>query len=528
MDDLDKKAKAPHLLLILDGWGYREATDNNAIAQANTPVWDLLWQERPHTLLDCSGKAVGLPTGQMGSSEVGHMHLGAGRIVHQELALINEAVASGALESNAVLCQTMQKLASQPSAALHVFGLLSPGGVHSHEDHIQALVKLAAKQSVKRIFVHAFLDGRDTPPRSAEASIRALVALCEQCSSAQNSEQAPEVRLVSLCGRYFAMDRDANFERTELAYRLLTEGVAMRRASTALDGLKAAYHLDQTDEFIEPVAIHADDEPAIRIVDGDAVVFMNFRADRARQLSRAFVDPAFSGFQRRLQPKLASFTTLTRYADDIPADVAFAPRSLPNTLGEYLADAGQTQLRIAETEKYAHVTFFFSGGREQAYAGEERILIPSPKVATYDQQPAMSAHEVTDAVVQAVQFAHHDLIVCNFANTDMVGHTGMLDAAMQAVETVDTCIGRILQAFVDVPGHCLITADHGNAEQMLDDKNNQPHTAHTCAQVPLLYASGQSRGQLRSSGSLVDVAPTLLSLMQLSQPPEMTGRSLFL
>lgn len=519
MSDTDERI--PHLLLILDGWGYRKATGHNAIAQADTPVWDLLWQERPYTLLDCSGSAVGLPEGQMGSSEVGHMHLGAGRIVRQELVLVNEAIATGKLETNQTLCQTVQKLS--PSSALHVLGLLSPGGVHSHEDHIQALVKMAAQRGVRQIFVHAFLDGRDTPPKSAEASLRAMDTLCQSLSNVNTV-----VRLASLCGRYFAMDRDARFERIEAAYRLLTEGVAWRRVDSALAGLRAAYQVGQTDEFVEPVAIHAADEPAVKISDGDAVVFMNFRADRARQLTYAFTQPDFTHFQRRVVPALSSFVTLTCYADDIAAEVALTPTELTNTLGEYMADMGKTQLRVAETEKYAHVTFFFSGGREDAYTGEDRILVPSPRVATYDQQPAMSAHEVTDAVVQAIQSKRYDLIVCNFANTDMVGHTGKLKAAIQAVETVDTCIGCILQALESTSGHCLITADHGNAEQMMDEKNSQPHTAHTCSQVPLLYAFGRHEVQFRAGGGLADVAPTLLALMKISQPPDMSGQSLII
>lgn len=509
------------LLLILDGWGYREERADNAIAQAHTPVWDHLWRHAPHTLLSCSGAAVGLPPGQMGSSEVGHMNLGAGRVVRQELTQISKAIADDGLAANAVLSQMMSSVADK-NATLHVLGLLSPGGVHSHEDHIFELAKMAAAKGVSRVLIHAFLDGRDTPPRSAQASLEAMEALCQRLSS-----KSQQFMVASLCGRYFAMDRDKRWERTQKAYEMLVAGQCARHAKDALAGLKAAYAADESDEFVQPTAIRAAESCCI--ADGDAVVFMNFRGDRARQLSRAFVDKEFSDFARLAVPELSFFVALTRYADDLQMQVAFPPQRLNNTIGEYLASLNKKQLRIAETEKYAHVTFFFSGGQEALWPGEERILIPSPKVATYDLAPQMSAQAVTDQLVKAIQEQKFDLIVCNFANSDMVGHTGILAAAVQAVEAMDVCIDRVLQAIKDSNrrSQCLITADHGNVEQMHNSTTNQPHTAHTSADVPLVYAGPQSI-RFDPQGRLADVSPTLLNLMRLPVPQEMTGRSLAL
>jgi 2,3-bisphosphoglycerate-independent phosphoglycerate mutase len=501
------------LLIVLDGFGYSPSVEGNAIAAAHTPTWDALWATAPHTLISGSGHDVGLPAGQMGNSEVGHMNLGAGRVVYQDLTRISLAIERGEFAKNPVIVGAID---AARSGALHVFGLLSPGGVHSHEDHLFALLELAAARGLERVYLHAFLDGRDTPPKSAAASLARADALFAKLGIGQTA---------SIVGRYFAMDRDQRWDRVERAYNLLIRGEAPFHATGAVAALEAAYQRGETDEFVQPTAVHAADSLPVRITDGDAVVFMNFRADRAREISRAILSEDFSGFPRRTRVKLSAFVTLTHYADDIVAPCAFEPDNLANTFGEYMEKLKRTQLRIAETEKYAHVTFFFSGGREAPFAFEDRILIPSPKVATYDLQPEMSAREVTDRLVEAIRSRHYDAIVCNFANADMVGHTGIFDAAVKAVETLDECLGRIVAAIRETNGECLITADHGNVEQMSDETTGQPHTAHTCEPVPLVYV-GARRLQLRSGGTLADVAPTLLTLMQLPVPKEMTGRSL--
>ncbi len=504
-----------HLLIVLDGWGHNPAPEHNAIAAAHTPTWDRLWDNAPHTLISGSGGDVGLPDGQMGNSEVGHMNLGAGRIVHQDLTRIDGAIANGEFERNKALRRTFKKL-KKSGRALHVLGLLSPGGVHSHENQILKLLECAHAQGVSDICVHAFLDGRDTPPRSAAQSLTRVAATLSRLGTGQ---------LVSIVGRYYAMDRDQHWDRIERAYNLLQRGEAPFHASDGARALANAYARDEGDEFVQPTAIHAPDDLPRRIEDDDAVVFMNFRADRARQLTRAFVDDSFEGFDRRSRARLSDFVTLTRYAEDIDTHCAFQPEVLSNTFGEYLARLVKTQLRIAETEKYAHVTFFFSGGREKPFPGEERILIPSPRVATYDLQPEMSAVELTDALVLAIDDGNYDAIICNFANADMVGHTGDFDAAVKAVETLDLCLGRIVTAIAANDAECLITADHGNVEKMHDVQSGQPHTAHTSEPVPLVYVGGQSV-ELQGGGSLSDVVPTLISLMGLPVPPEMTGRPL--
>ena len=503
----------PTVLIVLDGWGVRAERQHNAIHAAHTPHWDALWRG-PSTLLDASGERVGLPPGQMGNSEVGHMNIGAGRLVHQDLTRIDRAVASGTLADNPALRHAIATTAER-GATLHILGLLSPGGVHSHEDQIAALAAAVERgngQSGAKLRLHAFLDGRDTPPKSAAASLRRFEA------------RFPGV-IASITGRYYAMDRDARWERTERAWRLLAHGEASFRFPSALAALEAAYQRGETDEFVQPSAVQPAGAPAATIADGDAVVFMNFRADRARQLSRAFVDAEFDGFPRPERPRLTAFVTLTRYADDLPAQVAFAPERVDDSLGEVLARRGLTQLRLAETEKYAHVTYFFSGRRETPFAGEDRVLVPSPKVATYDLAPRMSADEVTDKLVDAIAGGAYDFIVCNYANGDMVGHTGDFAAAVQAVETVDECLGRVCEALRRRGGQALITADHGNAERMLDTTTNQPHTAHTSSFVPLVYA-GPQRVRFVAEGALSDVAPTLLALMGIEAPPSMTGRSL--
>lgn len=512
----DSTPRPTTMLLVLDGFGHAEPAEDNAITAAEAPVWERLWSERPHRLIATSGLDVGLPSGQMGNSEVGHMNLGAGRVVYQELTRINKDVEDGTFGDNPVLAGAMDA-AIAGDRPLHILGLLSPGGVHSHESQIAALIEAAARRGVGRIYVHAFLDGRDTPPRSAKASLEYIGGVLGRLGCGQ---------IASLVGRYYAMDRDKRWDRIERAYNLLTRGEAPFHADDPVAGLEAAYDRDESDEFVQPTAIHAGDDLPIRIEDGDQVVFMNFRADRARQLSHAFLDDEFEHFQRRTRPRLGGYVTLTHYSDDLDAPCAYPPASLENTLGEYLANLGRTQLRIAETEKYAHVTFFFNGGREEPFAGEERILVPSPKVATYDLKPEMSAPEVTDRLVEAIRSGKYDLIVCNYANGDMVGHTGVFDAAVKAVEVLDACLGRITEALEETGGQCLLTADHGNVEQMRDADTGQAHTAHTSGPVPLVYIGPRDLSFDEAPGGLADVAPTLLALMEIGQPPEMTGRSL--
>ncbi|MBL6718118.1 MAG: 2,3-bisphosphoglycerate-independent phosphoglycerate mutase [Pseudomonadales bacterium] len=502
----------PTLLIILDGFGYAEPGPDNAISLAQTPTWDRLWAEAPHRLINGSGLAVGLPEGQMGNSEVGHMNLGAGRVLFQELTRINQDAASGALAENVTLMGAVDA-AKATGGAVHLLGLLSPGGVHSHEDHILAMARAAAAQGAERVYIHAFLDGRDTPPRSAEASLEAADKALKSLGVG---------RVASVVGRYYAMDRDKRWDRVAKAYALLTEG-AGRKAPSATEALAEAYARDESDEFVDATCCGG---PEGTINDGDAVIFMNFRADRARELSQAFMDPAFDGFPRQKTPALAAFVTLTRYAESLPVPCAYAPTRLENTLGEVISQAGLQQLRVAETEKYAHVTFFFNGGEEQVFPGETRELVPSPSVATYDLAPEMSAEAVTDILVDAIEQHRYDLIVCNYANGDMVGHTGVLPAAIKAVETLDTALGRVEGALRKAGGQALITADHGNVEQMTDHSTGQPHTAHTCEPVPLIYVGAESPQFHEGDGTLADIAPTLLALMGLPQPEEMTGRSL--
>lgn len=507
--------KQPALLLILDGWGYREETRHNAIHAANTPVWDRLWKDQPHTLVRTSGLAVGLPDGQMGNSEVGHMNLGAGRVVYQSLTRIDKAIEDGDFFSNRVLGQAIDKAAANGSA-VHLFGLLSPGGIHSHEDQIMAAIELAHQRGAGRIYLHAFLDGRDTPPRSAGESLRRAEAVLQGKGDS---------RIVSLTGRFYAMDRDDRWDRVQPAYDLLTLGEAPFQFDNALAGLAAAYERGEDDEFVQPTLIAGNGQTPVRVEDGDCVLFMNFRADRARELTRAFVDADFAGFTRRARPRVADFVTLTEYAADIAVPCAFPPQELHNVMGEYLAAQGKTQLRIAETEKYAHVTFFFNGGREEPFANEERILVPSPRVKTYDLKPEMSAFEVTDALVEAIRSRRFDAIICNYANGDMVGHTGDFAASVKAVEAVDQCLGRIVEAIESVNGNLLITADHGNVEQMVDNETGQPLTSHTNGPVPLVYV-GNAELEFDGEGALCDIAPTLLTLMQLPVPEQMSGRAL--
>ena len=494
--------------MILDGWGYREEPEDNAIHMANTPHWDRLWQTSAHTLLDTSGESVGLPAGQMGNSEVGHMNIGAGRIVYQDYSRVSAAIESGEFNANPQLCSAVDAGAGH---AVHIMGLLSPGGVHSHEDHLFATIALAAERGVSEIFVHAFLDGRDTPPRSAMDSMLKLEKQLARLDTAM---------LATICGRYYAMDRDKRWDRIARAWSAIVKNKGEFEADSGISALEAAYVRGENDEFVQPTTIAG----GAGVKDGDSVIFINFRADRARQISQAFVLEEFDGFDRGHRPQLSAYTGMTEYLEGLPAGVAFPGTSLPQILPEILARQNLRQLRIAETEKYAHVTFFFNGGREQPFPLEERKLIPSPKVATYDLQPEMSAPELTSTLVAAIDAETHDVIICNVANADMVGHSGKLDAAIKAVEAVDDCIGQVAAALERVGGELLITADHGNVEQMRDKQNNQAHTAHTLNPVPLVYVG--CAGTLASGGSLRDIAPTMLYLLGLDLPLEMTGRSL--
>ncbi|CAH9056092.1 2,3-bisphosphoglycerate-independent phosphoglycerate mutase [Pseudoalteromonas sp. CIP111854] len=504
--------KKPLVLMILDGWGYREESESNAILAANTPVLDNLWQIKPHTLISGSGLDVGLPDGQMGNSEVGHVNLGAGRIVYQDFTRITKAIDDGEFDHNPVLVQSIDK-AVQAGKAVHLMGLLSPGGVHSHEDHIIAGIKLAAKRGAKAVYFHAFLDGRDTPPRSAHASIERIESLFSELKCG---------RLASIIGRYYAMDRDNRWERIEAAYNLMVNAQAQYRYENGITALEAAYERDENDEFIKASAITPSDAQPVTINDGDTMIFMNFRADRARQITRSFVDESFDGFNKQVTPKLSAFVMMTQYAADIDAPAAFAPEALNNVLGEWLAKHNKTQLRISETEKYAHVTFFFSGGRENEFDGEKRELIPSPQVATYDLQPEMNSELLTDKLIAAIHSGDYDVIICNYPNGDMVGHSGVFSAAVKACEAVDKCIGRVIDALEQVGGEALITADHGNAEQMTNASTGQAHTAHTSEPVPFIYVGRDA--QAHEGKTLSDVAPTMLHLLGMAQPNEMTGK----
>ena len=507
----------PMLLIVLDGWGHSDDTCFNAIHAARKPHWDALLASCPHALIRCSGTAVGLPDQQMGNSEVGHMHLGAGRLIDQDFSRIGKAIASGEFMHNAAFCTACDTAAAQGSS-VHILGLLSPGGVHSHEDHIIALIDLAAARGVGEIFVHAFLDGRDVPPRSAAASLAKVAAHCAARGNA---------RIASIVGRYYAMDRNNNWNRLERAYDLIVDGRGAHDADDALAALAAAYARGENDEFVLPTVITQNGRhPALR--DGDVVLFANFRADRARQMTSALTADSFTGFTRVRYPRLAAFVTMTEYSADFALPTAFPTTDLVNTFGAVVAARGLRQLRIAETEKYAHVTFFFNGGQESAFVGEDRELIPSPDVATYDLKPEMSAREVTERLTAAIASKTYDTIICNYANADMVGHTGDFAATVRCIEVLDECLGRVIAAARAHGCEVLITADHGNAERMRaideDGSEDGPHTAHTTNRVPLIYVGREAR--IAADGSLVDIAPTMLSLMGIAIPAEMTGRPL--
>jgi len=508
-----KQTKA---LLILDGYGV-EATESSAIAAANTPVWDRLLSQNPNARIQTSGMAVGLPDGQMGNSEVGHMNIGAGRVVYQNLTRITKAIEDGDFFENAVLVKAMDAAISA-GKAVHLMGLLSPGGVHSHEEHIFALAEMAVKRGARQVYLHAILDGRDMPPRSADASLKAADEKFAQLGCGA---------VATVVGRYFAMDRDNRWDRVQQAYDAMTLGEGKHRALSATDALEAAYARDENDEFVSATVItNADGKPTGVVCDGDTMICANFRPDRSREITRSFVEAEFDGFERQAKPKLSDFVMLTEYAADIPASCAYPPESISNDLGAYLANIGRTQLRIAETEKYAHVTFFFNGGAEAVYPGEDRILVPSPDVATYDLQPEMSLPEVADKLCEAIRSGKYDLIVSNFANGDMVGHTGKFEAAVKACEAVDAALEKVLVAMAEVGGETLITADHGNVELMVDPKSGQPHTSHTTWPVALIYDGPRNQSLSLRDGALCDLAPTLLKLMDLPQPSEMTGEAL--
>lgn len=505
----------PLLLIILDGWGYSEEQDSNAIYAASKPVWDKLWSKYPHTLLSCSGAEVGLPGGQMGNSEVGHLNLGAGRVVYQEYTRVSRSVKTGSFFSNGTLTDAVDQ-AIENDSAIHILGLLSPGGVHSHEEHIHAMAELAVKRGVEKVYVHAFLDGRDTPPRSAAESIRLMQEKFDELGHGQ---------IASIVGRYYAMDRDHRWPRIQSAYELITGCGSEYQAPDAATALQMAYERDETDEFVKATAIIPEGGEQIQVKDGDVMVFMNYRSDRARQITRPFIEDDFDQFERCVVPKLARFVSLTEYNHDYNIPVAFPPERLKNVFGDFISQLGMHQLRIAETEKYAHVTFFFNGGREEPFEWEDRILVPSPHVATYDLKPEMSAVEVTDNLVEAIESRRYDVIICNYANPDMVGHTGKFDATVKAIETLDTSLGRLFDAIKVTGGEMLITADHGNAEQMRDESTDQPQTAHTTNPVPFLYV-GERSFKLDENGSLADVAPTMLFLLGVEKPSEMIGHSL--
>ena len=508
------KLKAPIALVILDGWGIGNEQDSyNAITQAETPHMKLLAELYPTTTLACSGEAVGLPDGQMGNSEVGHLNIGSGRVVYQELTRIIKAIREGDFFTNPVLVKVVED-AKAHDGALHLMGLVSNGGVHSHMSHLLALLVLAKSHGLTKVFVHAFLDGRDVPPASALGYIEALEAKMVEIGVGSIS---------TISGRYYAMDRDKRWDRVEKAYNAMVcrSGAS---APSAAEAIEQSYSLGKTDEFVLPTVIQGCVDCGIKANDG--VIFFNFRPDRAREMTHAFVDKDFSGFERCNGYFPLHFATMTQYEANLPTSVAYTPQILKNTLGAVFEHAGLSQLRIAETEKYAHVTFFFNGGEEKPYNGEERILVPSPKVATYDMQPEMSAVEVTDKLVAAIKTGKFDLIILNFANSDMVGHTGKLEAAMKAVSTVDTCVGRVVDAMRDRGGITLITADHGNAEKMLDHATGEPFTAHTTNEVPFILVSEQHRGCTLNKGILADISPTILALANIDIPAEMTGKNL--
>ena len=510
------KPPKPILLTVLDGWGYSPRREGNAIALARKPNYDALLKEFPNTVIQASGPWVGLPEGQMGNSEVGHLNIGAGRIIQMDITRIDQMIANGTFERQPLLLEAMDRGREHQ---LHLMGLVSDGGVHSHIQHLFALLRMAAENKVSRVFLHCFTDGRDTPPNSGQNYLRQLQ---------QKLREYGVGRVASVGGRYYGMDRDNRWPRIERAYRAIVHGDAEHRSTDPIQAVLSSYEHGVTDEFVEPVVItDSAGEPVARIRDDDAIIFFNFRADRARQITRALVEPGFGQFADPRRPANILLAAMTQYEKTWPwLRYVLAPEKVEHILAQTFADIGFRNLRVAETEKYAHVTYFFNGGIEKPFAGEERILVPSPKVATYDLKPEMNAAGVTDAVVHAVEKGDFDAIIMNYANADMVGHTGKLEAAIRAVEAVDEGLGRIRQAFRTKPGAWIITADHGNAETMIDPASGQPHTYHTTNPVPFILVSGNSHAGLRSGGSLRDIAPTLLGLAGVSPPADMSGRDL--
>ena len=508
-------SKKPVVLMILDGYGLNNNCDHNAVCEARTPVMDQLMSQCPYVKGNASGLAVGLPDGQMGNSEVGHLNMGAGRIVYQELTRITKAISDGDFFTVSEFLQAVENC-KKNNSALHMWGLVSDGGVHSHIGHIYGLLELAKKNGLEKVFVHCFLDGRDTPPASGKSYVEALEAKMKELGVG---------KVASVSGRYYAMDRDNRWDRVKRAYDALTKGEG-NQAQSATAGIQASYDAEKNDEFVEPFVVTENGAPVAVVEDGDSVIFFNFRPDRARELTRAFCDDEFTGFEREKRLNL-TYVCFTDYDETIKNKlVAFKKESIVNTFGQFLADHNMTQARIAETEKYAHVTFFFNGGVEEPNKGEDRILVPSPKVATYDLQPEMSAPVVCDKLVEAVTSGKYDVIIVNFANPDMVGHTGIEDAAIKAIETVDACVGRTVDAVKEMNGVLFICADHGNAEQLLDYETGEPFTAHTTNPVPFILVNADPACKLREGGCLADIAPTLIELMGMEQPKEMTGKSL--
>jgi 2,3-bisphosphoglycerate-independent phosphoglycerate mutase len=506
------RKRKPVVLVVLDGWGYREEKEGNAIALAQTPTWSRLWGRGSRTLLEASGLAVGLPEGQMGNSEVGHLNLGAGRVVMQDLVRIGESIRDGAFFRNASLVDACQSVV-RSGGTLHLMGLLGTGGVHAQDKHLYALIDLAEKQKVPRVAIHALLDGRDTMPRSSLGYMQALLKYAGN-----------RAHVASLGGRYFGMDRDKRWDRTEKWYRVSVKGMGPQ-ADDPLAVIRESYDRNVTDEFIEPHVIVKEGHPVAPMRDGDALICFNFRADRMRQMVRALTDPSFDGFSLGNLPSI-EVVTMTSYSRDFDVPVAFPPQSMANIVGEVVSKAGMTMFRTAETEKYAHVTYFFNGGVETPFPGEERLLVPSQKVATYDLMPEMSAPGVTDVLCKTIEAGEHDFILCNYANGDMVGHTGSLPATIAAVEIVDKCLARVLASADKNGTRLLVTADHGNCEMMIDPETGGPHTAHTTSPVPLVIVDPAGEQPLRSGGALCDVGPTVLNLLGLELPPEITGHDL--
>ncbi len=508
-------SRKPTVLMILDGFGLNDRVEGNAIAQAKKPTIDALMAECPFVKGNASGMAVGLPEGQMGNSEVGHLNMGAGRIVYQELTRITKEIQDGVFFENKALLHAMQN-AKENDTSLHLYGLLSDGGVHSHNTHLYALLEMAKRQGLKKVYVHCFLDGRDTPPESGIEYVRQLQEKMEEIGIG-------EIGVVS--GRYYAMDRDNRWDRIERAYRALTKGEGLT-ASSGVEAVAQSYEKGETDEFVQPTVVMKDGKPVTTIQDGDSIIFFNFRPDRAREISRTFCCDDFTGFDRGPRKKVV-YVCFTEYDVTIPnKEIAFQKVTVNNTFGEYLAAHHMTQARIAETEKYAHVTFFFNGGVEAPNEGETRILVNSPKVATYDLKPEMSAYEVCDKFVEAIKSGKYDVIITNFANPDMVGHTGVLSAAIKAIEAVDLCVSRVVEAIKEVGGQMFVCADHGNAEQLIDYETGDPFTAHTTNPVPFILVNYDPAYTLREGGCLADIVPTLIEMMGMEQPAEMTGKSL--